>query len=125
MAWRTLINGQRRCDQHDETFSKQTVCSQADSGCGAASEVVAPVTTDKELQLIEDELRAEARYYRKLGRELCAEGGRDVAHGLKAAEVSLKFDRAYKELVQQRKEYEHDRWLVEQKRLLDGKGDSN
>lgn len=120
MAWRTLENGQRRCDEHDETFSRTTVCSKADSGCGAPSVAIAPVTLDKELALIESELRAEARYYRKLGRELCDGTERDIAVGLKAAEVSLKFDRAYKELVERRKEYEHDKWLVEQKRQLDG-----
>jgi len=120
--YETLPDGKRRCPKHDVIYEKIRSCHACDLDPTVSIDAIAPITTDKELQLIEDELRAEARYYRKLGRELCDSGGRDVQHGLKAAEVSLKFDRAYKELVQQRKEREHDRWLVDENRKLQGNG---
>ena len=127
MNWEPHEGNQKRCRQHSQVFPKTSTCSQCEPG-GAPLSAVAPITTDKELDLIESELRSEARYYRKLGRDLTGDGAqgtaRDINSGLKAAEVSLKFDRAYKELVQARKDREHDRWLVEQNRLLKGDGAS-
>ena len=91
---------------------------------GSPISAVTPVTTDKEIGLLEDELRSEAKHYRKLGRELTSGTGQEISLGLKAAEVSLKFDRAYKEILEERKGREHDIWLVEQNRLLKGDGGS-
>jgi hypothetical protein len=89
---------------------------------GAPIGAIVPVSTDKEIELVESELRAEAIYYGKLGRDSCAASKQEISVGLKAAEVSLKFWRAYKEILAERKGVEHDRWLVEENRKLQGNG---
>jgi hypothetical protein len=114
--WQTREGGQRWCADHDVLFTKSTTCPECKP---VALDVIAPVTTDKELSLLESELRAEARYYRKLGRDLTVNVG-ETGYGLKAAEISLKYDRAYKELLSERKAREHDAWLVEENRKLQG-----
>ena len=128
MTWQPHGPDQKRCTDHDVVFARTTTCPSCSPGVRAAVEI-APVTTDKELDLLESELRAEARYYRKLGRELTGDGAdgakSDINSGLKAAEVALKYDRAYKEILAERKGREHDQWLVEQNRLLQGNGASH
>lgn len=124
MNWEPAPNGQKHCRTCGQTFAKTMSCA-CPPGMGAPLGAITPITTDKELDLIESELRSEAQYYKRLGRELTTDGtDRDFAAGLKAADVSLKFYRAYKEIVTERKGYEHDRWLVEQNRSLKGDGGS-
>lgn len=123
MSWQPYENNQKRCTDHDVVFPKTMSCPQCKLGLGAPASAIVPVTTDKELDLLESELRTEARFYRKLGRELCADN--EHGYGLKAAELALKYDRAYKEILAERKGREHDQWLVEQNRLLQGNGASH
>ena len=129
MNWEPHEGNQKRCRQHEQVFPKTSTCSQCEPGKGAPLSAIAPITTDKELDLIESELRSEAQYYKRLARELTGEGAeetkKDINAGLKAADVSLKFYRAYTERVAERKGHEHDRWLVEQNRLLQGNGGSS
>lgn len=117
----TPIDNQAHCATHDVTYPKTSTCPHCPAVDGESLAAIAPVTTDKELSLLESELRADAIYYSKIGRELSAEP-RQVNSGLKAAEVSLKFWRAYMEILAERKGREHDAWLVEQNRLLQGNG---
>jgi len=122
--WEPHEGNQKRCRQHGQVFPKTSTCSQCEPG-GAPLSAIAPVTTDKELDLAESELLSEAKYYSRIAREKCdGSVAQDVNVGLKAAEVSLKFRRAYLEIVKERKSHEHDRWLVEQNRLLQGPGAS-
>ncbi len=123
MNWEPHEGNQKRCRQHEQVFPKTSTCSQCEPGKGAPLSAIAPLSTDKDLDLAESELRAEAIYYSKLARELCSSPN-EISVGLKAAEASLKFRRAYLEIVKERKGHEHDRWLVEQNRLLQGNGAS-
>lgn len=120
--WTPRDGGRLGCERHGEVFEKSAGCVGCIADPGAAEDLVEPISTDKDLSLLEAELRTEARFYRKIGRELAAGTERDIAVGLKAAEVALKYDRAYKEILVERKGREHDRWLVEQNRLLKGDG---
>lgn len=125
MAWQPHGSNQKRCEVHDEVFPKTTTCPRCPPGLGAPVAAITEVTTDKELGLLENELRTEARYYRKLGRDLCEGTDREIGYGLKAAEIALKYDRAYKDILAERKGREHDIWLVNENRKLQGKGDGD
>jgi hypothetical protein len=123
-VWQPRDGGRLGCERHGEVFERTSGCTGCLADPGAFDALIEPVSTDKDLDLLETELRTEARFYRKLGREKCDGSDRDCSLGLKAAEISLKFDRAYKEILTERKGREHDRWLVEQNRLLQGSGTS-
>lgn len=125
MNWEPHEGNQRRCREHEQVFPRTSTCSQCAPGKGAPLGAITPLSTDKDLDLAESELLSEAKYYSRIARKKCdGDVAQDVSVGLKAADVSLKFRRAYLELVRDRKGYEHDRWLVEQNRSLKGDGAS-
>lgn len=119
MIYERTANGYR-CRTHDVEFGPVDSCPNGPD-CGDVTPVT-PVTIDKELELLESEMLTEARHYRKRARELTEGTGMELNAGIKAADLSLKFDRARMELVLARKTREHEVWLVEQDRLRRGDG---
>jgi len=121
--WEPHEGNKRRCPAHDEVFARTTTCSKCEPGKGAPLGAITPIDTDKDLSLLEGEFREAGKYLRRNGRDLNEEGtAQDKNTAIKFFEAALKYDRAALEIIKARKDREHDRWLVEQNRLLQGNG---
>ena len=79
----------------------------------------APVSTaadvdefERELEIRQEEQRSDAKYLRRVGRELIENGGRDAGLGLKFFDTAIKYERASLETLKEIRDKRHDRWLA-------------
>jgi hypothetical protein len=89
---------------------------------GAPISAITPITTDKELDLLEGEFRTTGKMLRRHGDDLLEGTTLDKNTAVKLYDTALKYDRAALEIIKARKDREHDRWLVEENRKLQGNG---
>ena len=120
MNWDRLEGGNRRCRRHDETFAALAVCPKCKSDPG---DIIAPEEenspADRELELLFQEFRTEAKFLRRISRERIEDGtAQDLAVALKASDVALKYDRAAVEIQSRLHDKRHDHWLVKAYREL-------
>ena len=120
MVWQTHGNGTTYCAIHDLTFETGvSVCSECASAAVEQVDGNVPPSSDRELELMRDEFRADAKMLRRKAREWLEDGtARERLPALKAIDVAVKCDRAALEIQLRIADREHDRWLVEQNRLL-------
>lgn len=111
------------CPTHDRHFGKLEQCAECRSARRGAVAIESPKADTRELELREDEYRTDAKFLRRKGREWLETGtAQERNSALKAFDAAAKYERLALEIRSTRLEFEHDRWLVEQKRKLSGGG---
>lgn len=117
MSWTTAGNGITYCATCDLSF--ETGVASCNCPPASTDSSFAPPSSDRELELMRDEFRADAKLMRRKAREWLEDGtARERLPALKALDVAVKCDRAALEIQLRIADREHDRWLVEQNRLL-------
>lgn len=67
---------------------------------------------ERELEIRQEEQRSDAKFLRRIGRELIDNGGRDAGLGLKFYDTAIKYERASLETLKEIRDKRHDRWLA-------------
>ena len=119
-AWEPREGG-RYCTTHERLFGLLETCGDCDRNPGKAPVTVAPDDIDRETCISMAELTRVAKVLRRHGEEMLDEGTpKDKVNAAKILDCSLKHERAAMEIRQRILDREHDRWLVEENRKLQG-----
>lgn len=107
----------RRC-RHGNVLGPLDSCPD----CAAADTPFKPPTAaelDKEMRLREEEFRTVAKQLRNKAAKMM-ETAKERGTAIKFYDVALKYERASLEIRNRLSDREHDRWLVEQNRIIQG-----
>jgi hypothetical protein len=122
-VWESRSGGMY-CAAHERLFGALETCADCDRAPGEAPAVEHAEDIDKETCISMSECTRVAKMLRRLGEEMCTAGTpKDKVNAMKIFETSLKHERAAMETRQRILDREHDRWLVEQNRKLQGGSD--
>lgn len=113
----------KRCPKHDVSYGALEQCSICRGERSITVKSGSPKADTKELHIREAEYREADKFLRRIARDWLDNGtAQERNTALKAFETATKYARLALEIHSSIKELEHDQWLVEQKRLLGGKG---